>query len=322
MVKEILPNIYRIEIPLPNNPLKALNSYLIKGAGHFLIVDTGMNRKECQDAMLTGLTKLNVDLNKTDFFITHLHADHLGLVATLAMDNSKVYFNEAEAAMVNSEKLWQERRTIYLQHGFPSDELARAFDNHPAKQYGLRSHVDFCLVREGDTIDIGDYSFSCVATPGHSPGHTCLYEANRKIMISGDHILLDITPNISIWPQMKNSLKTYLASLDKVNSLDVSIVLPGHRRLLNNHKQRIVELKEHHQNRLREVISALKLGDKTAFEIAPHLSWDVNYGSWELFPPSQKWFAFGETLAHIEYLEETKAVRRKARGQQIVFSLP
>ncbi len=68
MTEMMLPNLYRIEIPLPKNPLKALNSYLIKGDGRFLIIDTGMNREECQEAMFTALEELKVDLKKTDFF--------------------------------------------------------------------------------------------------------------------------------------------------------------------------------------------------------------------------------------------------------------
>ena len=103
MVEEVLPNTYKIEIPLPKNPLKALNSYLIKGQERFLIIDTGMNREECMHEMLSCLGGLSVDLKKTDFFITHLHADHLGLVGNLTTDTSKVYFNELEASIVNSE---------------------------------------------------------------------------------------------------------------------------------------------------------------------------------------------------------------------------
>ncbi len=84
MIEEIVPNLYRAEIPLPRSPLKWLNSYIVKGGDRFLIIDTGFNRQECLDAMNASLQKLGVDLNKTDFFITHLHADHMGLVGTLA----------------------------------------------------------------------------------------------------------------------------------------------------------------------------------------------------------------------------------------------
>ena len=68
MIEQMLPNLYRIEIPLPKNPLKALNSYLIKGDGRFLIIDTGMNREECRNAMFTALAELKVDLKPDRFF--------------------------------------------------------------------------------------------------------------------------------------------------------------------------------------------------------------------------------------------------------------
>ncbi len=97
MIEKIFDDLYRLEIPLPRSPLKALNSYLIRGEDRFLIIDTGMNRETCLKAMRACLKELEVDLNKTDFFITHLHADHLGLIAHLATDSSKVYFSRAEA---------------------------------------------------------------------------------------------------------------------------------------------------------------------------------------------------------------------------------
>jgi glyoxylase-like metal-dependent hydrolase (beta-lactamase superfamily II) len=90
MIEELLTDLYRVEIPLPRSPLKALNSYIVKGNGRFLIIDTGMNREECLRPMRSALQKLDIDLNKTDFFITHLHADHSGLVGVLATDTSKI----------------------------------------------------------------------------------------------------------------------------------------------------------------------------------------------------------------------------------------
>ncbi len=93
MSQEVLPNLFRIEIPLPKNPLKAINSYVIKGTERNLMIDTGMYREECMKAMEAGLHELSVDLNVTDFFITHMHADHIGLVSSLATADSKVYFN-------------------------------------------------------------------------------------------------------------------------------------------------------------------------------------------------------------------------------------
>ena len=90
MCEEVLPNLYRIKIPLPESPLKYLNSYVIRDPERCLIIDTGLNRTECLEAMLAGLRKIDVDLAQSDLFITHLHADHFGLVAKLASESTNV----------------------------------------------------------------------------------------------------------------------------------------------------------------------------------------------------------------------------------------
>src|SRR4030042_2323265 len=93
MIENIMANLYRIEIPHPKNPLKALNSYVIKSPERNLIIDTGWNQQECMDAMQAGLNELEIDIRKTDFFITHLHTDHFGLISNLITDTSKIYCN-------------------------------------------------------------------------------------------------------------------------------------------------------------------------------------------------------------------------------------
>lgn len=326
MIEEILPGLYRTEIPLPKSPLKAVNSYVVKGEGRFLVIDTGWNCEECLQPMLSAMRKLNVDLNKTDFFITHLHIDHLGLAGTLATEKSAVYFNEIEAsvAKLGAKKSEERKRgwfTVLSANGFPEKELKKAFGDHPAYRYSLKIPGCFSLMREGDTLEIGDYLFKGIETPGHSPGHTCLYEPNKKILVSGDHILFDITPNITCWPELENSLKYYLASLEKVYSLDVELVLPGHRGIGDNHRKRIAELQEHHKNRLNEVILALGNEAKTAWEVAPYVTWSINCDSWKDFPPGQKWFAVGETIAHLNYLEAEGKVRREIRKDKIFYLL-
>jgi len=102
MLQEVLQDLFRIEIPLPKNPLKAINSYVIKGPERNLIIDTGMNWEECMNAMQAGLQELSVDLNVTDFFITHLHVGHSGLVSSLDTADSKIYFNGPEVESINN----------------------------------------------------------------------------------------------------------------------------------------------------------------------------------------------------------------------------
>jgi len=173
---------------------------------------------------------------------------------------------------------------------------------------------------DGDEVRIGDYSFVCIETPGHSPGHICLYERDKKILVSGDHILIDITPNIAQWSKEGNPLKDYLASLDKVYDLDVELVLPGHRQLFTDHRKRIQELKHHHEARANEVLSILEKGEQTAYEVASQMSWDIDYKSWKQFPASQKWFATGEAIAHLAYLEQKGMITRKGQ-EKVLFSL-
>ncbi len=323
MIQEILPNLYRVEVPLPGSPLKALNSYIVKAGERSLIIDTGWNREDCMRVLSSGLKELGVNLKEADFFITHMHADHSGLVSNLTTDTSTIYFGWADAAIVNSRGpgLWEKQTNFAHMHGFPEDEFEKAIKSHPGRRYSSTGHLDLHILKEDDTINIGDYLFKCIETPGHTKGHMCLYEPSKKIFISGDHILVDITPNIPLWSDEENPLKEYLTSLDKVYSLDVELVLPGHRRIFKNHKERIRELQCHHQARLNEVISILKKGKQNAFQVASQMTWDVTYKSWGLFPPSQKWFAFGETVAHLKFLEERGEIRKEPQEQKVLFSL-
>jgi len=323
MIEEILPDLYRIEVPLPGNPLKAINSYVIKDHDRSLIIDTGMNRDVCLNAMTDGLKALKVDTRKADFLITHFHADHSGLVASLATDTSKIYFGAADADLVrraNKSSYWLEAPRIGRMNGFPEDEMHRAVNTHPGSRYMGGIPEDLYSLRDDDTLEMGDYFFKCIETPGHSKGHICLYESGKKIFISGDHILMDITPNIAGWLEEENPLPEYLASLDKVYDLEVELVLPGHRRIFHDYKGRIRELKQHHRTRADEALSILNGGSKNAFDVAALMTWDMSYKSWEAFPSVQKWFAVGEALSHLKFLEVEGTVRSEIRDQEVVFS--
>ena len=320
MCEEILPNLFRLKIPLPDSPLKYLNSYVIKGPDRNLIIDTGLNRRECLEAMQAGLSTLGIDLKASDIFITHLHADHFGLVAKLATDTSHVYFSRPEKELIESWEGFGPMIAYAGQNGFPEDELQAALDKHPGAKFGSEWIPEMKLLEDGDEIRIGDYEFRCVVTPGHTMGHICLYEPDKKILVAGDHILIDITPNIQCWSDTQNPLKHYLASLEKVYSLKVELTLPGHRRLIENHQTRIEELKRHHADRLTEVLSILKAGSLNAFQVASQMTWDIDSESWDQFPVAQKWFATGEAISHLRYLEEEGQLVRNADGKITLYA--
>lgn len=319
MAEEILPDLYRIEVPLPGSPLKSLNSYVIQGPARTLVVDTGLNRSECLRAMEAGLAELDVDLEKTDFFITHLHADHFGLVARLLRSGRKVYFNRPDAEIIESWTGWDLMVSYAGRNGFPEDQIRKALNSHPGYRFRAEWIPRLCILEDGDPIAAGRFRFRCVSTPGHTWGHLCLYEPDERILIAGDHLLTDITPNITCWSDAENPLRDYLASLGKVALLDVQRVLPGHRRLFTDHRARIAELREHHDLRTREVLAILRDGPAHAYDVASRMTWDIDCRTWEAFPLAQKWFATGEALAHLRFLEEEGRVARRD-GPVVAFA--
>lgn len=309
-VEELQPDLFRIKVPLPDSPLRFLNSYVVRSAGRSLVIDTGLNRGVCLAAMRSGLEAAKVDPDRTDFFITHLHADHFGLVSRLVSGSSRVFFNRPDAEIVEAWSGWGPMLASAAENGFPETELRRAIESHPGFKFSSEWVPELNILNDGDRIEAGGYRFQCIHTPGHSLGHTCLYEPDKKLLVAGDHILIDITPNIQCWSETQNPLKNYLASLERVSDLDVSLTLPGHRRLIGDPRGRIAELKAHHLRRCDEILGILAGGFMTAYELAARMSWDIRCERWEEFPIAQKWFATGEAISHLRYLEAEGRVTR------------
>jgi len=316
-MEEIMPGLYRIEVPLPGNPLKAVNSYVIKDKERDLIIDTGMNRPECREALEAGLEELEVERDRTDIFITHVHADHLGLAGEISGSSSRVYFNRPDIELLRRD-IWERMGSFAARCGFPVEELRRALERHPGNRYSPSRELTFTFLQEGDLLSTGGYQFKCLETPGHTPGSICLYEPHKKIMVTGDHVLGDITPNISLWSEDANPLQLYMASLDKIFPLEVSRVLPGHRRLFNDLQGRIKELKKHHQLRLAEIQELLGREALNPYQLASRMSWDIEAKSWEEFPITQRWFATGEAMAHLKYMEEKGMLEHEANEKELI----
>ena len=89
MPEEIRKNLYRVPVPLPGNPLKNLNAYLIRGPRN-LLVDTGFRQEACRQALAAGLAELEVSMADTDIFLTHLHSDHAGLAPEFLAPTSRL----------------------------------------------------------------------------------------------------------------------------------------------------------------------------------------------------------------------------------------
>ncbi len=303
MITELAPRLFQIEVPLPKNPLKATNSYVLKSEQRHLVIDTGMYRDECIRVMEEALQGLDIDRERTDFYITHLHADHLGLAGYLSTGNSAVYLHHLDAAVLEVPRFWERVSQRALQLGFPGPALEKAIRTHPGRKYSPKEAISFSLLTDGQVLTFGDYRLECLHTPGHTPGHTCLYDRQKKILFSGDHILGDITPNISTWFLEENPLAQYLESLERVLQMEVELAYPGHRSVIDDCRGRIRELFQHHRRRAEEILFILEKEKKTAYQVAAEMSWDIVSEDWDAFPLNQKWFATGEAIAHLRYLE-------------------
>lgn len=322
MIREILPSLYCIEVPLPNNPLKATNSFVLTSDDRNLVIDTGFLREECMSAMTAGLDEIGVDLDRTDFFVTHLHADHFGLVPSLIRPGAKAYMSRLDAAPMRRGSGFLTMNEYAGLAGFPEELLEAALQNHPGFKHGPRTQIDLTQFGNGDTVTVGDYTLTGVETPGHTNGHICLYDRDKKMFIAGDHILGDITPNIQLWSDEGNTLGDYIDSLNKVSELEIDLCLPGHRSLIEDAAGRIRELKVHHRDRCNEVLDILEKGPQHAYRVASQMTWDIEAKSWEDFPLMQKWFATGEAIAHLKFIEEKGYIRKEAAvNGKIAYSL-
>ncbi len=321
MVEEIIPDLFRIEIPLPDTPLKYLNAYVIKAEPRSLIVDTGLNHDVCFDAFQSGLAEIGLDIKTADLFITHLHADHFGLVTRLADENTTVFFNRPDAEIIENWQGFEPMIAYAVKNGLAEDALRASLKKHPGRKFGSDWRPPLNILNDGQQMTVGRFRLTCVHTPGHTRGHMCLYEPAHQLLIAGDHILIDITPNIQCWSEDDDPLNNYLRSLDKVRAMEVSRVLPGHRRLFDNCRERIDELKAHHERRLEEVMGILaERSPLDAFQTAACMTWDIEAENWDAFPPAQKWFATGEAISHLRYLENKGRIFRKTEDPVITYA--
>ena len=325
MYKELYPGIFQIEIPLRNNPLKALNCYVLKGE-ESLIIDTGFDTEENRNLLFAALKKLDIDPKKTRLFLTHLHSDHTGLAAYLAKEGVKVYMGEIDGDFLKNSlhedsPHWVHIKELAHAQGLEEDKLDITL--HPGFRFRPKELPPLIYSSAGDHFIVGDYTLEVLDLPGHTPGLQALYEKEKGFLFSGDHLLESITPNITFWgEEYGDSLGIYLENLDKLIKMYITQVFSSHRELPMDHLSRVKELKDHHQERLSEIRKILKeLGPSTVRDITKRMSWDIRAKDWEDFPSAQKWFAAGEAHAHLRHLKELGEVCEENRAGIIYFSL-
>lgn len=177
-------------------------------------------------------------------------------------------------------------------------------------------------LQDGAALHYGGRMLRCVLTPGHTPGHLCLYDPARRRLFCGDHVLFHFTPNICRWQGVEDSLGDYLSSLDRTAALDTAELYPAHRAETGDLRQRTAELKAHHARRLEDTC-----GPWRRRRASPPIRSQAGCvgasaaGTGRDFPLAQKFFAVGEALAHLDHLEaQGRVFRQEIHGKRVYFA--
>ena len=320
---QIMDGLLQLRVPIPNNPLGWVLPYLIEGDDGWTLVDSGWNVPEAFDALEQQLDDAGVGFrNLRTLLVTHIHPDHYGLAGQVKeRSGATVIIHQRERDLIrsryrNPQQLLATMGEWLVAQGVPRDSM----DDLKTSAMPVRAFVDPVepdeVVWGGERLSIGRFEFEVWWTPGHSPGHICFLERAKKFILTGDHVLPTITPNISVHPQQQgNPLGDYIASLKRLEDLDVTRVLPAHEYSFEDLRGRLREIERHHDERLDEMMACVADGPITAFEIARKIKWVT--GALDTFSPWMQRAALGETIAHLDYLViEDRLSRRTENGIQ------
>ena len=322
--KTILPGIHQLQVPIPNNPLGYVLPYLMEGDNGYTLVDSGWNAPEAYGALMAQLHALGVPLKELRRVVfTHVHPDHYGLAGRLKGDcDAELMLGAPERGFINSryrrpEGLLERMGEWLRSHGVPEDKMPdMRGSSMMVRNYVVAADPD-TLLHGGERLKVGAHEWEVIWTPGHSPGHMCFYDAKRRIMITGDHVLPTISPNVSRWPGREDDpLGDYLRSLGRLKGLPTRRVLPAHEYSFEDLDGRLTELEEHHEARLQEMLAAVDAGAANTYEIARQIKWSV--GHFDNFSPPTRRAAMTETLAHLEYLVRQRRLRLREQGGGVV----
>ena len=318
-VERVRPGLWSIPVPIPNNPLRYVLVYAFDTDRGPYLVDAGWNTDEAFACLEDGLAQAGFEIAEVQgVLVTHIHPDHYGLAGRVReASGAWVALHPADAALIHDryeapEQLLQRVGTILRRFGAPEDELESLQNaSMPALPFVSTVQPDV-LFEDGDHPEVPEWDLTAIWTPGHSPGHLCFWEAGGRLMLSGDHVLPRITPNIPFHPQAgADPLGDFLRSLEKVGAYEVEEVLPAHEHRFVGLDVRVAELIAHHEQRFAEVLSAIDDGVTTAWDIASRMHWSR---PWDRIEGFMRRAAVGEAVSHLIALEQ-RGVVHEVLGQ-------
>jgi glyoxylase-like metal-dependent hydrolase (beta-lactamase superfamily II) len=320
MIYQVLDKIYKIELPIPF-PLKSMNVYFIDDSPRTL-VDAGIKTEVSFETLKKGLETIGVGLNSIErILITHGHIDHYGQAKRLSsLSGAPIYIHSKEYGRIRSfiHSLGF-IKSILLRNGAPETLVNEAIHYMESAQIMADSLDEAFFLDDGDSILFKSMSWKTIHCPGHSPGLICFHWPEKKILFTGDHLLKEITPNpILNVPEYRPpfrypSLKDYLNSLEKIERLDLSLLLPAHGEEVHDVKALIQKIFTHHKGRMDRILFSLSKKEKTPFQIAMDLFPGV--------PPFEVFLGISEAVGHLDILKEKGIVKVNEKEGKDYYSL-
>ncbi len=155
------------------------------------------------------------------------------------------------------------------------------------------------ILGDGDIFETDEFRLQAIHTPGHASNHLCFLQTARNWLFTGDHIINGST--VVIDPP-DGSMGDYLRSLERLRSMSIEAILPGHGEVMDQPREAVDWLINHRLEREAKVISALrKQPNATSRELVPLVYEDVDKQLHDLTEHS--------LLAHLIRLEEELRAR-------------
>jgi len=319
MIRQVFDKIYKIELPIPF-PLKSMNVYFVDDAPRTL-VDAGIKTEASFETLKKALEAMGVGLNSIErILITHGHIDHYGQAKRLAsLSGAPIYIHSKEYERIHSfVHSLRFLKSILLRNGTPESLADESIKYIESAQIMADPLDEAFFLNDGDSILFESMSWKTIHCPGDARGLICFYWPEKRALFTGDHLLKEITPNPMLNvndgkpPFRYPSLKNYLTSLEKIEKLDISILLPAHGEEIHDAKGLVQKVFTHHKERMDHVLSSLAHGEKTPFEITMDLFPGI--------PPFEVFLGISEVVGHLDILKDKRRVKFTEREGKDYYS--